>query len=49
MGKRKKKENDTFLKKNAEENQNIVTKMIYLNSKGTVVRVKLKLEGESFA
>ena len=37
-----------FLRIIAEEEQSIVTTMVYVNAKGTVVGVKLKLEGESF-
>ena len=44
----KKKENDTFLKKKAEEKENSATTMISVDGKGTVFPVKLKLQGESF-
>ena len=44
----KKKENDTFLKKKAEEKENSATTMISVDRKGTVFPVKLKLQGESF-
>ena len=47
MGKRK-KENDTFLKKKAEEKQNSATTMISVDGKGTVFPMKLKLQWESF-
>ena len=47
MGKRQ-KENDTFLKKKAEEKQNSATTMISVDGKGTVFPMKLKLQGESF-
>ena len=47
MGKRK-KENDTFLKKEAEERQNSATTMISLDAKGTDFPMMLKLQGESF-
>ena len=46
MGKEK-KENDTFLKKKAEEQQNSATTMIYIDGKGTIFSMKLKLHGES--
>ena len=39
MGKRK-KENDTFLKKKAEEKQNSATTMISVDGKGTVFPIK---------
>ena len=39
----KKKENDTFLKKKAEEKQNRATTMISVDGKGTVFPLKLKL------
>ena len=42
------KENDTFLKKKAEEKQNSATTMISVDGKGTVFPIKLKLQGESF-
>ena len=45
MGKRK-KENDTFLKKKAEEKQN--SAMTSVDRKGTVFPMKLKLQGGSF-
>ena len=47
MGKRK-NENDTFLKKKAEEKRNSATAMISVDGKGTVLPMKLKLQGESF-
>ena len=45
---KKKKKNDTFLKKITGEKQNSVTIMISVNRKGTFLLVKLKLEGQSF-
>ena len=47
MGKAK-KENDTFLKKKAEEQQNSATTMISVERQGTIFPMKLKLHGESF-
>ena len=47
MGKRK-KENDTFLKKKAEERQNSATIMISIDAKGTVFPMMLKLQGNCF-
>ena len=47
MGKVK-KENDTFLKKKAEEQQNSATTMISVERQGTIFPMKLKLHGESF-
>ena len=47
MGQRK-KENDTFLKKKAEEKQNSAITMISVDGKGTVFPVKLKLQWGSF-
>ena len=47
MGKRK-KEDDTFLRKKTEEQQNSDTTMISFNGRGRVLSVKLKLQGESF-
>ena len=47
MGKRK-KEDDTFLRKKQKKNQNSVTIMISVVGKGTVFSVSLKLEGELF-
>ena len=44
----RKKENDTFLKKKAEERQNGATTMISVDGKGTVFPMKLILQGESF-
>ena len=44
----RKKENDTFLKKKAEERQNSATTMISVDGKGTVFLMKLILQGESF-
>ena len=46
MDKRKEKD-ESFLRKKTEEKQNGVAIMISLNGKGTIYRVKLKLEGES--
>ena len=43
-----KEENDTFLKKKAEEQQNSATTMISVNGKGTIFPMKLKLHGDSF-
>ena len=42
-----KKENDTFLRKKAEEKQNIATIMISVDEKGTVFPVKLKSQAEA--
>ena len=47
MGKRK-KENDAFLKKEAEERQNSAIIMISIDAKGTVFPIMLKLQGELF-
>ena len=47
MGKGK-KENDTFLKKKVEEQQNSATTMISGDGKGTIFPMKLNLHGESF-
>ena len=47
MGKRKKEDN-TFLRKKTEEKQNSATTMISFNGRGTVLSVKLKLQGKSF-
>ena len=47
MGKRK-KENDSFLRKKAEEKQNSATTMISVDGKGTVFPMQFKLQGESF-
>ena len=47
MGKRK-KEGNTFLRKKIEEKQNSATTMISFNGRGTVLSLKLKLQGESF-
>ena len=47
MGKRK-REDDTFLRKKIEEKQNIATIMISVDGKGTIFPVKLKLQEESF-
>ena len=47
MGERK-KEDDTFLRKNPEEKQSSATIMISVELKGTVFPVKLKLQGKSF-
>ena len=47
MGKRK-KEDDTFLRKKTEEKQNITTIMISVDGIGTIFPVKLKLQEESF-
>ena len=45
MGKRK-KEDDTFLRKTAEEKQNRASIIISVDGKGTVFPGKLKLQGE---
>ena len=45
MGKRK-REDDTFLRKKIEEKQNIATIMISVDGKGTIFPVKLKLQEE---
>ena len=45
---KRQKENDTFLKKKAEEKQNSATTMISVDGNGTVFPMKLKLQGESF-
>ena len=45
MGKRQ-KENDSFIRKKAEEKQN--TTMISVDGKGTVFPMQFKLQGESF-
>ena len=47
MSKRKKKD-DSFLRKQNKKNQNIVITMISVVGKGTLSPVKLKLEGEIF-
>ena len=47
MGKRK-KEDDTFLRKKTEAKQNSVTIIMSADEKRTVFPVKLKLEAESF-
>ena len=46
MGKRK-KQDDTFLSKKTEEQQDSTTIMTSVDVKGTVFPVKLKLQGES--
>ena len=43
---KRKKEDDTFLRKNAEEKQNSANIMISVDGKGTGFLVKLKLQGE---
>ena len=43
---KRKKEDDTFLSKKAEEKQNSANIMISVDGKGTVFPVKLKLQGE---
>ena len=43
---KRKKEDDTFLRKKAEEKQNSANIMISVDRKGTVFPVKLKLQGE---
>ena len=43
---KRKKEDDTFLRKKAEEKQNSVNIMISIDGKGTVFSMKLKLQGE---
>ena len=47
MGKGKEKDG-TYVRKKAEEKQNIVTIMISVVGKGTAFPVELKLEEESF-
>ena len=47
MGERK-KENDAFFWKKAEEKQNSAATMISVDGKGTVFPMKLTLQGESF-
>ena len=37
-----------FLRKKAEEKQNSATTMIFVDGKGSVFPMKLKLQGESF-
>ena len=44
----KKREDDTSLRIKIEEKQNIATIMISVAEKGTVLPVKLKLQGEIF-
>ena len=49
MGKKKKKKDDTFLrKKNRTKILSIATIMISVDGKGTVFPMKLKLQGELF-
>ena len=43
---KRKKEDDAFLRKKAEEKQNSANIMIPVEGKGTVFPVKLKLQGE---
>ena len=43
---KRKKEDDTFLRKKAEEKQNSANKMISVDGKGTAFPVNLKLQGE---
>ena len=43
---KRKKEDDTFLRKKAEEKQNSANVMISVDGKGTVSPVKLKLQRE---
>ena len=43
---KRKKEDDTFLRKKAEEKQNSANIMISVDGKGTVFPVKLKLQGK---
>ena len=45
---KEKKQDDKFLRKRTEEKQISVTIMIFVDGKGIVFPVKLKLEGESF-
>ena len=47
MGKRK-KEDDTFLRKKTEQKQDRAAILIYADGKGTFFSVKLKLQGEQF-
>ena len=42
----KEKEDDTFLRKKAEEKQNSANKMISVDGKRTVFPVKLKFQGK---
>ena len=44
----RKKKMRTFLRKKADEKQNIATIMISGDGKGVVFPLKLKLQGESF-
>ena len=44
----KKKENDNFLKKKAEEKQNSATTITSVDGKEIVFPMQLKLQGESF-
>ena len=48
MGKRKRKNLDTFLRKKSEKKQTSVDIMTSVNGKGAVFPVTLKLQGESF-
>ena len=50
MGKTKqnKQTKKPFLRKKAEEKQNSATTMIFVDGKGSVFPMKLKLQGESF-
>ena len=43
---KRKKEDNTFLRKKPEEKQNSSDIIIYVNGKGTVFPVQLKLQGE---
>ena len=43
---KRKKEDNTFLRKKEEEKQNSANIMISVDGKGTVFPVKLKLQGE---
>ena len=45
---KRKREDDTFLRKKIEGKQNIATIMISVDGKGTIFPVKLKLQEESF-
>ena len=42
------KQKKPFLRKKAEEKQNSATTMIFVDGKGSVFPMKLKLQGESF-
>ena len=48
MSKIKQTKKKPFLRKKAEEKQNSATTMIFVDGKGSVFPMKLKLQGESF-